>query len=240
MLYKNIKKKVFTKIIIALDYSNEKKALNLIKILDPQIYKIKIGKEMFFLLGIDFVKKIINLGFKVFLDLKLHDIPNTVFKAIISLSKLNLWMISVHALGGKKMMEFAKSAVSYFQKKPPLLVAITVLSSLSEFDMQELGIFNTINKQVLLLLKLSQKVGLDGIVCPGNSVKYIKNSLKKNYKIITPGIRLEESSLNDQKNVITPEQAITYKINYIVLGRIITCSKNPLQVLKKINSLIMK
>jgi orotidine-5'-phosphate decarboxylase len=233
----NIKNKFYTKIIIALDFSSKKKALNLLEKLDPKIYKIKIGKEMFFLLGIKFVEKIINLGFKVFLDLKLHDIPNTVSKAILSLSKLNLWMISIHSFGGREMMKSAKFSLSYFENKPPLLVAVTVLSSLSGKDIYELGIYSSINKQVLILSQIAQEIGLDGIVCPGNSVKYIKNFLNKKFKIIVPGIRMHENLYHDdQKNIITPKKIKSYKINYIVLGRIVTLSKNPIETLKKIIS----
>ncbi|CAL4320859.1 orotidine-5'-phosphate decarboxylase [Buchnera aphidicola] len=227
-----------TKIIIALDYSNERDALQFIKKLDPKIYKIKIGKEMFLLSGKVFVEKIIKLGFKVFLDLKLHDIPNTVSKAIISLSTLNLWMISIHVTGGREMMESAKSSLSYFKINKPFLVGVTVLSSLSKLDIKELGFSRTIDETVLLLSKLSKKVGLDGVVCPGNSVNYIKKSIKDNLKIITPGIRMQGSFSHDQKNIITPEQAINYNIDYIILGRTITFSKNPIKILEKISSLI--
>lgn len=239
MLYKNFNKIHKTKIIIALDYSSKKKALILIKNLNPKFCRLKIGKEMFFLFGINFLKKIINLGFKIFLDLKLNDIPNTVFKAIRSFSNLSLWMISIHASGGKDMMKAAKLAIKFF-KKPPLLVSITVLSSFSIKNLHEIGIFSSINQQILLLSQLSKDIGLDGVVCPGSAVKDVKKILGKNFKIITPGIRMSDSTLYDQKNVITPEQAIKLKIDYIVLGRIITFSKNPINDLKKIFLLIQK
>ncbi|MCW5197684.1 orotidine-5'-phosphate decarboxylase [Buchnera aphidicola] len=237
MLYTNLKKTYKTKIIIALDYSSKKKALMLIKNLNPKFYRLKIGKEMFFLFGINFLKKIIHLGFKVFLDLKLNDIPNTVFRAIKSFSKLNLWMISIHASGGKDMMKSAKSAIKFF-KKPPLLISVTVLSSFSNKNLNEIGIYSSINKQILLLAKLSKKIGLDGVVCPGSAVKDIKKILGADFKIITPGVRMLNSSLHDQKNVITPEKAVNLKIDYIVLGRIITFSQNPINDLKKIFLLI--
>ncbi|NIH16609.1 MAG: orotidine-5'-phosphate decarboxylase [Buchnera aphidicola (Periphyllus lyropictus)] len=240
MINNNLIKLNQTKIIIALDYSNKKKAMNLIKLLDPKIYRLKIGKEMFFLFGIRFIKEIIYLGFKIFLDLKLHDIPNTVSRAIKSLSKLNLWMISIHSLGGKDMMKAAKLAISYFKNKPPLLISITILSSLSKLDLKSIGMYDSINKNVLRLSKLSQKIGLDGVVCPGSSVKYIKKFLNNKFKIITPGIRKKNNSLNDQKNVITPIEAAYFKVNYIVLGRIITLSKDPIKSLKKISLSIKK
>ncbi|CAL4320993.1 Orotidine 5'-phosphate decarboxylase [Buchnera aphidicola (Chaitophorus sp. 3695)] len=233
MLYQSLKKIYTTKIIIALDYSSKKKALSLIKNLNPKFYRLKIGKEMFFLFGINFLKKIINLGFKIFLDLKLNDIPNTVFKAIKSFSHLKLWMISIHASGGRDMMIAAKSAIKYF-KKPPLLISVTVLSSFSTKNLCDIGIYSSINKQILLLSKLSKEMGLDGVVCPGSAVKNIKNFLGKNFKIITPGIRMLDNNFHDQKNVITPEQAVKLKIDYIVLGRIITLSKNPINDLKNI------
>lgn len=233
MLYKKLNKTYTTKIIIALDFSNKHKALVLIKKLNPKFYRLKIGKEMFFLFGINFLKKIINLGFKVFLDLKLNDIPNTVFQAIKSFSNLQLWMISIHASGGSDMMKAAKLATKFF-KKPPLLIAVTVLSSFSIKNLHEIGIFSSINQQILLLSKLSKKNGLDGVVCPGSAVKNVKNVLGKNFKIITPGIRMLDGAYHDQKNVITPKQAIKLKIDYIILGRIITFTKDPINYLKKI------
>lgn len=235
--FKSIKK---TKIIIALDFSNINIAMSFIKKLNPNIHRLKIGKEMFFLFGLNFIKKLIKLGFKIFLDLKLHDIPNTVSKAIQSFSKLKIWMISIHSLGGKEMMKSAKLALNSFKHKPPLLFSVTILSSLSQIDLTELGMFFSIKKQILLLSKLSKEIGLDGIICPGIFSKYIRKHLGKNFKIVSPGIRFKKDLHHDQKNVISPKEAIKFNIDYIVLGRSITLSKNPIKSLNKINSFILK
>ncbi|NIH41251.1 MAG: orotidine-5'-phosphate decarboxylase [Buchnera aphidicola (Periphyllus aceris)] len=231
-------KTVKTKIIIALDFKKIDQAINLIKFLDPKIYRLKIGKEMFFSFGLSFIEKIINLGFKVFLDLKLHDIPNTIEKAIKSFSNLGIWMISIHSMGGKEMMESAKIALSSYKKKPPLLVAVTVLSSLKNKNLKDLGIFISLRKYVLLLSKLCKKIGLDGVICPGHFSNNIKNFLGKDFKVISPGVRFLGTEFHDQKNVIIPEDISKLNIDYVVLGRIITLSKNPIQDLNFIKSKI--
>ncbi|NIG99212.1 MAG: orotidine-5'-phosphate decarboxylase [Buchnera aphidicola (Periphyllus acericola)] len=238
MLNNTFIKQIKTKIIIALDFKKINQAINLIKFLDPKIYRLKIGKEMFFLFGLSFIKKIINLGFKVFLDLKLHDIPNTVEKSIKSFSDLGIWMISIHAMGGKEMMKSAKMAISSYKKKPPLLVAVTVLSSLKNRNLKDIGIFISLKKYVLLLSKLCKKIGLDGVICPGNFSNNIKNFLGKDFKVISPGVRFLGTESHDQKNVIIPEDVSKLNIDYIVLGRIITLSRNPIQDLNLVKSKI--
>ncbi|ANZ22485.1 orotidine 5'-phosphate decarboxylase [Buchnera aphidicola (Diuraphis noxia)] len=218
------------KIIIALDFSDKKSAMKLIDLLNPSIFYLKIGKEMFTILGYKFIKELHQLGFSIFLDLKFHDIPNTVFNATKAAADLGVWMLSVHAAGGKKMLISAKKALKNF-KKAPLLIAITALTSLKEEDLQDIGIKSSLTEYILKLSKLSNDCGLDGIVCPGKEAKKIKFLFGHQYKIITPGIRSSKDLLYDQNNIITPREAKESKIDYIVLGRSITMSKNPIKKL---------
>jgi orotidine-5'-phosphate decarboxylase len=218
------------KIIIALDFCNKKSAMKLVRLLNPSIFYLKIGKEMFTILGVKFVKELHQLGFNVFLDLKFHDIPNTVFNATKAVADLGVWMLSVHASGGREMLMSAKKALQSF-KNAPLLIAITALTSLTENGLREIGIHMSLSEYIFILSRLSKDCGLDGIVCPGREAKKIKCLLGKKYKIITPGIRDIEDKLYDQKNVISPKKAKKYKIDYIVLGRSITMSIDPIKKL---------
>jgi orotidine-5'-phosphate decarboxylase len=222
------------RIIIALDFYNKKLAMKLVNLLNPSIYYLKIGKEMFTILGPKFITELHKIGFNIFLDLKFHDIPNTVFNATRAAADLGVWMLSVHASGGKKMLIAAKKALKSF-KKAPLLIAITALTSLQEEELTEIGIQTSLSDYILTLSELSYNCGLDGIVCPGREAKKIKSSFGNKYKIITPGIRISEDLLYDQKNVITPQEAKKFKIDYIVIGRSITMSKNPI---KKLDAII--
>lgn len=218
------------KIIIALDFSNKKSAMKLIDLLNPSIYYLKIGKEMFTILGCKFIKELHQLGFNIFLDLKFHDIPNTVFNATKAAADLGVWMLSVHAAGGKDMLMSAKKALKSF-KKAPLLIAITALTSLKEEDLKEIGIKSSLTEYILTLSKLSNDCGLDGIVCPGKEARKIKFLFGNKYKIIAPGVRFSKDLMHDQHNIITPKQAKDYKIDYIVVGRSITKSNNPIKKL---------
>ncbi|AEO08623.1 orotidine 5'-phosphate decarboxylase [Buchnera aphidicola str. Ak (Acyrthosiphon kondoi)] len=218
------------KIIIALDFCNKKSAMKLVNLLDPSIYYLKIGKEMFTILGCKFIKELQEMGFNIFLDLKFHDIPNTVFNAIKAAADLGIWMLSVHASGGKKMLISAKKALKSF-KTPPLLIAVTALTSLKEKELKEIGIQISLTEYILKLSKLSHDCGLDGIVCPGREAKKIKFLFGNKYKIITPGIRIAKDLPYDQNNIITPKKAKELKIDYIVIGRSITMSKNPIKKL---------
>lgn len=222
------------KIIIALDFCTKKEAMKLVDRLDPSIFYLKIGKEMFTILGCKFVKELHKLGFNIFLDLKFHDIPNTVFNATKAAADLGIWMLSVHASGGKNMLLSAKKALKSFQKAP-LLIAVTVLTSLTEKDLKEIGIKISLKDYILILSKLSNDCGLDGIVCPGREAKKMKLLYGDKYKIVTPGIRFSTDSSFDQKHIITPKEAKECQIDYIVIGRSITNSKNPI---KKLNFII--
>jgi len=222
------------KIIIALDFCTKKKAMKLVDLLDPSVFYLKIGKEMFTILGYKFIKELHKLGFNIFLDLKFHDIPNTVFNATKAAADLGVWMLSVHASGGKNMLLSAKKALKSFNKAP-LLIAVTVLTSLKEKDLKEIGIKISLKDYILILSKLSNECGLDGIVCPGKEAKKMKLLYGDKCKIVTPGIRFSTDSSFDQKHIITPKEAKECQIDYIVIGRSITTSKNPI---KKLNFII--
>lgn len=226
------------KILIALDYDSEQTALEFVKQLSPDTCRLKVGKEMFTYFGPEFVKKLIELGFDVFLDLKFHDIPNTVAKAVTAAAKMGVWMVNVHASGGFEMMQKAKQALDKFGDKAPLLIAVTVLTSMDEKELKRLGVEKSPSEQVIYLAKLAKEAGLDGVVCSALEAKDLKSILGHEFKLITPGIRPEGSDAGDQKRIMTPYQAITSGSDYLVIGRPITQAKNPVDVLKNINESI--
>jgi orotidine-5'-phosphate decarboxylase len=224
------------KVVIALDYDSKKTALDFIDQLDPTTCRLKIGKEMFTNFGPDFVKQIVDKGFDVFLDLKFHDIPNTVAKAVKAAADLGVWMVNVHASGGRRMMEAAKAILEPYGDKAPLLIAVTVLTSMDESDLKELGIELSTLEQVKRLATLAKSSGLDGVVCSSYEVSELKAQLGKEFKLITPGIRPEGSEAGDQRRIKTPKQAIDSGSDYLVIGRPITQATNPAQVLMEINA----
>ncbi|QFQ32446.1 orotidine-5'-phosphate decarboxylase [Buchnera aphidicola (Aphis fabae)] len=222
------------KIIIALDFYNKKEAMKLVNLLNPSLFYLKIGKEIFTILGKKFINELHKLGFNIFLDLKFHDIPNTVFNATKAAADLGIWMLSVHASGGKEMLISAKKALESFKKRP-LLIAVTALTSITQEDLKDIGIKISLQDYILILSKLSQDCGLDGVVCPGKEAKKIKLLCGNEYKIVTPGIRCLNDSAFDQHQIITPKQSKKFPIDYIVVGRSVTYSKNPI---KKLNFII--
>ena len=224
------------KVVIALDYDNKQTALDFIDQLDPTTCRLKIGKEMFTHFGPDFVKQIVDKGFDVFLDLKFHDIPNTVAKAVKAAADLGVWMVNVHASGGRRMMEAAKAILEPYGDKAPLLIAVTVLTSMDESDLKELGIELSPLEQVKRLATLTKSSGLDGVVCSSHEATELKALLGKEFKLITPGIRPEGSDSQDQRRIKTPKQAMDSGSDYLVIGRPITKSTNPTQVLTEINA----
>jgi len=224
------------KVVVALDFDNKNDALAFIDKIDPSECRLKIGKEMFTYFGPDFVKDLVARGFDIFLDLKFHDIPNTVAKAVAAAAELGVWMVNVHASGGSKMMEKAKEALVPYGDKAPLLIAVTVLTSMGKEDLLELGITKSPAEQVLALATLTKQSGLDGVVCSAWEAESLKNSLGENFKLITPGIRPAGASTDDQKRIMTPEEAMNVGVDYLVIGRPITKSQTPLAVLKEINA----
>ncbi|RJE77217.1 orotidine 5'-phosphate decarboxylase [Pseudoalteromonas sp. MSK9-3] len=226
------------KVLIALDYDNEQAALNFVKQLSPDQCRLKVGKEMFTYFGPQFVKQLVDLGFDVFLDLKFHDIPNTVAKAVTAAAELGVWMVNVHASGGLEMMQKAKQALASYGEKAPLLIAVTVLTSMDQAQLLRLGIEKTPQDQVVYLAKLSQEAGLDGVVCSAQEAKTLKAELGNNFKLITPGIRPVGADAGDQKRIMTPQKAIDAGSDYLVIGRPITQSDDPVKTLAEINASI--
>ena len=224
------------KVIIALDYANKQEALDFIAQLDPVNCRLKIGKEMFTHFGPEFVKQLVAKDFDVFLDLKFHDIPNTVAKAVKAAADLGVWMVNVHASGGRRMMEAAKAALAGYGEKAPLLIAVTVLTSMDQTDLHELGIELSPAEQVKRLALLTQSSGLDGVVCSSHETAELKALLGDDFKLITPGIRPKGFEAGDQRRIKTPKEAIDCGSDYLVIGRPITQAANPKQVLAEINN----
>ena len=227
-----------SKIIVALDYETEKEALNLVDQLDPSLCRLKVGKEMFTTLGSNFVKQLHSRHFDVFLDLKFHDIPNTVARAVRSAADLGVWMVDLHASGGLRMMEDAKKILEPYGKNAPLLIAVTVLTSMEDLDLLQIGINASPVEQVIRLANLAQRAGLDGVVCSPKEVEILRSQCGKAFKFITPGIRPIGSEFGDQRRVMTPSDAIKAGSDYLVIGRPITQANNPAQVLREINASI--
>jgi orotidine-5'-phosphate decarboxylase len=225
------------KIIVALDYADTASVLNLVAQLDPDLCKLKVGKELFTATGPQFVEKLIAKNFQIFLDLKFHDIPTTVKKACQAASSLGVWMLNVHASGGTSMMHAAAEGVdigSQGSANKALLIAVTVLTSMSQENLTETGIAGTVENQVLRLAKLTQQAGLDGVVCSALEAKLLKQHLPNNFLLVTPGIRPATASLDDQSRVLTPSQALQMGASYLVIGRPITQAAQPLAALTKI------
>ncbi|MCS6161972.1 orotidine-5'-phosphate decarboxylase [Shewanella baltica] len=222
-------------ILVALDYDNKNHALQLIEKLDPNMCRLKVGKEMFTLFGPQLVKDIHDRGFDLFLDLKFHDIPNTVAKAVAAAAELGVWMTNVHASGGLAMMEAAKTALLPYGDKAPMLIAVTVLTSMSDDDLKLLGINVPAFEHVQRLAKLTQQAGLDGVVCSAQEATALKSLLGKDFKLVTPGIRPVGSDAGDQHRVMTPPQAIAAGSDYLVIGRPITKAADPLAALQAIH-----
>lgn len=224
------------KVVIALDYADKQQALDFINQLDPASCRLKIGKEMFTHFGPEFVKTVIAKNFDVFLDLKFHDIPNTVAKAVKAAADLGVWMVNVHASGGRRMMEAAKAILEPYGDKAPLLIAVTVLTSMDQSDLDELGIELSPAEQVKRLALLTKSSGLDGVVCSSHEAPELKALLGADFKLITPGIRPAGSAAGDQRRIKTPKEALDSGSDYLVIGRPITQAMDPAQVLTEINA----
>ena len=227
-----------SKIIVALDYEKEAEALALVDQIDPSLCRLKVGKEMFTTLGINFVKQLHQRNFDVFLDLKYHDIPNTVARAVRSAADLGVWMVDLHASGGLRMMEEAKRILEPYGKDAPLLIAVTVLTSMEDLDLLQIGINASPMEQVLRLAHLTQRAGLDGVVCSPQEVEILRNACGEKFKLVTPGIRPIGADFGDQRRVMTPTAAIRAGSDYLVIGRPITKADNPAEVLRSINASI--
>ncbi len=223
-----------SKIIVALDYSNESDALALVEQLDPEQCRLKVGKELFTSAGPSFVKRLIDLRYDVFLDLKFHDIPNTVAKACAVAADLGVWMVNVHALGGRKMLEAARTAIDS-TRSSTLLIGVTVLTSMDEDDLLDVGLQGSPEANVLRLARLTQSSGLDGVVCSPLEIKALRAELGSDFLLVTPGVRPTGSVVGDQKRIMTPSEAMLNGSSYLVIGRPITLSDKPLSVLLTIS-----
>lgn len=219
------------RVIIPLDLEYSA-AIDMASNFDPSNCRLKIGSQLFTSSGPKIIKELDSKGFEIFLDLKFHDIPNTVYEAVRSAADLGVWMINVHASGGKNMLEASKNALIDFDK-PPLLIAVTLLTSLSENSIQEIGL-NNLSEQVLRLAKLSHECELDGVVCASSDTVIIKKEFGKEFITVTPGIRPDQSNLNDQSRVSTPSEAVKNGSDFLVIGRPITESDDPAGALKDI------
>jgi orotidine-5'-phosphate decarboxylase len=222
------------KIVIALDYAHPQDALSFVEQLDPQLCRLKVGKELFTAAGPQLVEKLIAKGFSVFLDLKFHDIPNTVAKACEAASRLGVWMLNVHASGGQAMMEAAREGVER-SGQHPIIIAVTVLTSMDQSMLNQVGVSGTVADQVLKLATLTKASGLDGVVCSAQEAPILRDKFGQDFCLVTPGIRPADASLDDQSRVVTPSQALALGSSYLVIGRPITQSKTPLDTLRKIH-----
>lgn len=222
------------KIIVALDYADGDSALKLVSQLDPKLCRLKVGKELFTAAGPQFVEKLTRSDFGVFLDLKFHDIPNTVAKACSAASNLGVWMLNVHASGGMEMMQAAKQALDISAQRP-LLIAVTVLTSMSQQTLYQIGIHTDLATHVLNLAKLTQESGLDGVVCSALEAQTLRTNLGRDFCLVTPGIRPANASKDDQSRIVTPKEALALGASYLVIGRPITQAANPLAALEAIH-----
>lgn len=221
-------------IVVAMDFDSAAACLSLAKTLSPSQCRLKVGKELFTIAGPKLVEDLTSLGFDVFLDLKFHDIPNTVAKAVKAAASIGAWMVNVHASGGERMMLAAKESLDQVQGDKPLLIAVTVLTSMTADDLQGVGILATPVQQVLKLAKLTQQAGLDGVVCSAQEAALLKTELGQAFSLVTPGIRLADSIADDQRRILTPEKAIKAGSDYLVIGRPITQAKDPALVCSQI------
>jgi orotidine-5'-phosphate decarboxylase len=222
------------KIIVALDYPNAAPALALADRLEPALCRLKVGKELFTASGPALLEELMQRGFEIFLDLKFHDIPNTAAQACKAAASLGVWMVNVHALGGRKMLEAAREAIAGSVQQPKL-IAVTMLTSMAQQDLVEIGINATPADMVLRLATLACGSGLDGVVCSAQEAAQLRKQFGNEFCLVTPGIRPAHASLDDQSRVMTPHAAMQAGSSYLVIGRPITQAANPLQALLDIN-----
>ncbi len=228
-----------SRIIVALDFPDADSAHACVKRLSPRACKLKVGKELFTAEGPTFVDALVRRGFDVFLDLKFHDIPNTVARACSAAADLGVWMLNVHALGGATMMRAAREALSPKGERP-LLVAVTVLTSMSDADLREIGIQESAEQAVFRLAGLARENGADGVVCSAQEAGSIRERFGDAFLRVTPGIRLTDESTDDQKRTMSPVLAIRNGASYLVIGRPVTRAADPAAVLHRIEQELME
>ena len=220
-------------IIVALDFPSADEALALVARLQPERCRLKVGKELFTRGGPALVEQLVKKGYDVFLDLKFHDIPNTVAAACSAAAELGVWMMNVHALGGRRMMEAAYEALQKSSHQPQL-IAVTILTSMGEEDINEIGLAGSPADNVKRLAHLAQSAGLDGVVCSPQEVAMLRESISSDFSLVTPGIRPGWAAKGDQTRITTPADAIALGSSYLVIGRPITGADDPLEALSKI------
>ncbi len=221
------------RIVVALDYAEATAALALAQQLDPQQCRLKVGKELFTRAGPTMVEQLHSLGFDVFLDLKFHDIPHTVAQAVRAAADLGVWMVNVHASGGRRMMQAAREALADVAN-PPLLIAVTVLTSMESQDLAEIGLQGNVQGQVARLATLAKDCGLDGVVCSAREAQVLRELWGEDAVLVTPGIRPPGSPVDDQRRTLTPQEAIQQGASFLVIGRPITQAQNPQKALEAI------
>ncbi len=223
-------------VVVALDYDDKNRALAFVDRIEPGSCRLKVGKEMFTLFGPQFVHDLHQRGFEVFLDLKFHDIPNTVAKAVAAAADLGVWMVNVHASGGARMMQAAREALQPFGEQAPLLIAVTVLTSMEASDLADLGVNISPAEYAERLARLTQQCGLDGVVCSAQEAQRFKSAFGADFTLVTPGIRPEGSAAGDQRRIMTPQAALRAGVDYMVIGRPVTQSADPALALRDILS----
>jgi orotidine-5'-phosphate decarboxylase len=223
------------KIIIALDVSSPKKALDLVRELHDLVGMFKVGGQLFMCGGPDIVREIVRNRGKVFLDLKFHDIPNTVLHAAVEAANLGVSMMTIHASGGRTMMQtVSKELYEKFSKSRPIVVAVTVLTSFDTRALFEIGLERPLEEQVERLALFAQECGIDGVVCSPREIQVVRNSVNPNFKIVTPGIRMPDQSMNDQQRIATPHDALAAGADYIVVGRAVTDDPDPRAAMQRL------
>ncbi|WON74547.1 orotidine-5'-phosphate decarboxylase [Nitrosospira sp. Is2] len=221
-----------SRIIVALDFSSERQALDLVVMLDPALCRVKVGKELFTAAGPQLIAKLMALGFEVFLDLKFHDIPSTVANACKVAAGMGVWMMNVHALGGRRMLSAAREAVPAGSAK---LIAVTLLTSMERSDLSDIGLEQDPKEVVARLAWLARDCGLDGVVCSALEAQSLRKTMGAGFCLVTPGIRPANAALNEQKRVTTPREAIENGADYLVIGRPITQAEDPISMLRRLN-----
>lgn len=224
-----------SRIIVALDYPDAAAALALVERIEPGSCRLKVGKELFTRAGPQLVETLAVRGFEVFLDLKFHDIPNTVASACHAAADLGVWMLNVHALGGARMLEAAREGVRR-SGHDALLIAVTILTSMDERDLGAVGLSGTPADNVMRLAALAQTSGMDGVVCSSRETAQLRARLGDDFLLVTPGIRPAGTGMDDQRRVMTPVEAMQAGASYLVIGRPVTQADDPVGVLRRINS----
>ena len=222
------------RVLVALDYPDAQSARELVARLDPSLCRLKIGKELFVRAGPELVREFTNGGYDIFLDLKFHDIPNTTAAACAAAADLGVWMVNVHASGGRRMMEAAREAIEKSGART-LLIGVTILTSMAQEDLAEIGFSGEPEENVRRLAGLAKASGLDGVVCSAREAAMLKESLGAEFKLVTPGIRPAGAEVGDQRRVMTPGDAMKAGSDYLVIGRPITQAAEPVEVLRAVD-----